>query len=52
MTVQPAEGAPVGGIRRIVTGHDAKGVSIIDKDDEIERLDCTPEHAHFAVSPS
>ena len=36
-------------MRRIVTGHDDKGVSIIAKDDEIERLDVTPEHATFAV---
>ncbi|GAC96573.1 hypothetical protein PHSY_004154 [Pseudozyma hubeiensis SY62] len=36
-------------MRRIVTGHDAKGLAIIDKDDEIERLDVTPEHATFAV---
>lgn len=36
-------------MRRIVTGHDSNGISIIDKDDEIERLDVTPEHATFAV---
>ncbi|KAJ9479592.1 Cupin_2 domain-containing protein [Pseudozyma hubeiensis] len=49
MTIPAPESAPVGGMRRIVTGHDAKGLAIIDKDDEIERLDVTPEHATFAV---
>jgi len=37
-------------MRRIVTSHNADGLAIIDKDDEIERLDVTPEHATFAVS--
>lgn len=37
-------------MRRIVTGHNADGLAIIDKDDVIERLDVTPEHATFAVS--
>lgn len=49
MAIPAPESAPTGGMRRIVTGHDAKGLAIIDKDDEIERLDVTPEHATFAV---
>lgn len=37
-------------IRRLVTGHREDGLAVIERDDEIERLDLTPEHATFAVS--
>lgn len=49
MTIPAPESAPVGGMRRIVTGHNSNGLAIVDKDDVIERLDVTPEHATFAV---
>lgn len=49
MAISAPDSAPVGGMRRIVTGHNADGLAIIDKDDDIERLDVTPEHATFAV---
>jgi len=49
MAISAPDSAPVGGMRRIVTGHNAEGLAVIDKDDEIERLDVTPEHATFAV---
>lgn len=50
MTIPAPESAPTGGMRRVVTAHNAKGLAVFDKDDEIERLDVTPEHATFAVS--
>lgn len=44
------ERQPEGGIRRIVTDHDASGKAIIKYDDEQPLLDLTPEHATFSVS--
>lgn len=46
------EQQPKGGIRRVVTDHDAKGRAVIKHDDEQELLDLTPEHATFSVSES
>lgn len=37
-------------IRRVVTGHRSDGLAIVEREDEIQRLDLTPEHATFAVS--
>ncbi|TKY90286.1 hypothetical protein EX895_000284 [Sporisorium graminicola] len=49
MTTSATAVAPVGGMRRVVTGHNKEGLAVIAKDDEVERLDLTPEHATFAV---
>ncbi|SNX82167.1 related to Cupin domain protein [Melanopsichium pennsylvanicum] len=49
MTPAAAHEAPVGGMRRIVTGHNDEGLAVIAKDDEIERVDVTSEGVTFAV---
>ncbi|PWY97370.1 hypothetical protein BCV70DRAFT_202880 [Testicularia cyperi] len=43
------DSVPAGGIRRVVTGHREDGRATVIFDDEVERLDLTPEHATFAV---
>ena len=50
MTPSATEAAPVGSMRRVVTGHNKEGLAVIAKDDEIERLEVTPDHATYAVS--